>query len=159
MKLTNESCDRLRKNGFYFIAALLSVTDRDDLPEFVKTFIKTSGFDPYNPESTENLSVEQREHISDFDHEVGKYMYERAISTGKINYSDRTATFQYTVGAILVFVSFIYIFLITWIPIPEQNIRFVDTALGFLLGTVISTIIMYFFGASATNAHLPTVKK
>lgn len=42
----------------------------------------------------------------------------------------------------------IYIFLITFGTIPEQNVRFADTILGFLLGTIVSTIINYFFGSS-----------
>lgn len=42
----------------------------------------------------------------------------------------------------------VYIFLITFGTIPEQNVRFADTILGFLLGTIVSTIINYFFGSS-----------
>ena len=45
-------------------------------------------------------------------------------------------------------VAFIYIFLITFINIPQANIRFADTVLGFLLGTIVATIINFFFGSS-----------
>lgn len=45
-------------------------------------------------------------------------------------------------------VAFIYIFLITFINIPQNNIRFADTVLGFLLGTIVATIINFFFGSS-----------
>lgn len=52
----------------------------------------------------------------------------------------------------------VYIFLITFGTIPEQNVRFADTILGFLLGTIVSTIINYFFGSSTdkgvTNANI-----
>lgn len=41
-----------------------------------------------------------------------------------------------------------YIGCITFIAIPEANTRFADTILGFLLGTVIATILTYFFGSS-----------
>lgn len=51
------------------------------------------------------------------------------------------ATFWSIVGAL-------YIFLITFAPIPEANQRFADTTLGFLLGTIVATIIGYFFGSS-----------
>lgn len=51
------------------------------------------------------------------------------------------ATFWSIVGAM-------YIFLITFLWIPEANQRFADTTLGFLLGTIIATIIGYFFGSS-----------
>lgn len=42
----------------------------------------------------------------------------------------------------------VYLGLVTFINIPQQNIRFVDTVLGFLLGTVVATIIAYFYGSS-----------
>ncbi len=45
-------------------------------------------------------------------------------------------------------VSVLYIVAITFYEIPKENIRFADTILGFLLGTVIATIIGYFFGSS-----------
>lgn len=42
----------------------------------------------------------------------------------------------------------IYIGFITFSVIPEANIRFADTILGFILGTVVATIINFFFGSS-----------
>lgn len=45
-----------------------------------------------------------------------------------------------------------YIFLITFLTIPEANIRFADTTLGFLLGTIVATIINYFFGSSKSSS-------
>lgn len=41
-----------------------------------------------------------------------------------------------------------YIVLITFTDIPLANTRFADTILGFLLGTIVATIIVYFFGSS-----------
>jgi hypothetical protein len=43
----------------------------------------------------------------------------------------------------------VYIFLITFTNIPELNVRFADTILGFLLGTVVATILNFFLGSSA----------
>lgn len=43
---------------------------------------------------------------------------------------------------------FIYIFCITFVSIPEKNIRFADTAQGFLLGTVLSGCIAYYTGGN-----------
>jgi len=42
----------------------------------------------------------------------------------------------------------IYIFYITIADIPKENIRFVDTTLGFMLGTIIAGIIGFYFGSS-----------
>lgn len=48
--------------------------------------------------------------------------------------------------------SLTYITAITFIPIPENNIRFADTALGFILGSIVSPIIGYFYVASSTTS-------
>lgn len=44
-----------------------------------------------------------------------------------------------------------YIVLITVAEIPEKNIRFVDVVLGFILGTVVATILNFFFGSSQSS--------
>lgn len=44
--------------------------------------------------------------------------------------------------------SIVFIFTLLFVEIPENNIRLVDTILGFLLGTVIAGIITYYFGSS-----------
>jgi uncharacterized membrane protein YjjP (DUF1212 family) len=44
--------------------------------------------------------------------------------------------------------SALYIAFITFGDIPEANVRFADTILGFILGTIIATIVQFFFGSS-----------
>lgn len=44
--------------------------------------------------------------------------------------------------------SVFYIGFITFGTIPEANVRFADTCLGFVLGTLVSSIIAYFFGST-----------
>jgi hypothetical protein len=41
-----------------------------------------------------------------------------------------------------------YIGFITFGHIPAENVRFADTILGFMLGTVVATIIGFFYGSS-----------
>jgi hypothetical protein len=41
-----------------------------------------------------------------------------------------------------------YIGFITFGYIPEQNVRFADTILGFILGTLVATIVQFFYGSS-----------
>lgn len=43
----------------------------------------------------------------------------------------------------------LYIAFITFGNIPAGNVRFADTILGFILGTVIATILNFFFGSSS----------
>jgi hypothetical protein len=54
----------------------------------------------------------------------------------------------------------VYIALITFATIPVNNIRFADTILGFVLGTVVSTILNFFFGsAHGSSDKQETIKE
>lgn len=44
--------------------------------------------------------------------------------------------------------SIVYIGAISFMTIPPDNVRFVDTILGFILGTIISTIFNFWLGSS-----------
>jgi tetrahydromethanopterin S-methyltransferase subunit B len=44
-----------------------------------------------------------------------------------------------------------YVGAITFGTIPADNIRFADTVLGFILGTIIATILNFFFGSSKSS--------
>lgn len=41
-----------------------------------------------------------------------------------------------------------YVGFITFGAIPDNNVRFADTILGFILGTVVSTVLNFWFGSS-----------
>jgi len=41
-----------------------------------------------------------------------------------------------------------YLTSITFHDIPKDNIRFADTVLGFMLGTLLATIVNWYFGSS-----------
>ena len=45
----------------------------------------------------------------------------------------------------------LYIFLITFTPIPDNSVRFADTILGFLLGTIIAQMFNFFYGSSKSS--------
>lgn len=45
-------------------------------------------------------------------------------------------------------VATVYIAAVTFANIPAPNIRFADTIIGFVLGTVVATIINFFLGSS-----------
>lgn len=40
---------------------------------------------------------------------------------------------------------------VTFAPVPKDNLRFVDTLLGFLLGTAIASIFNFFLGTSMSS--------
>lgn len=56
--------------------------------------------------------------------------------------------FVYYFAAALCLGGAAFIAAITFIEIPEQNIRFADTALGFVLGSMLAPVVGFFFGTS-----------
>jgi hypothetical protein len=89
----------------------------------------------------------------------------RNMQVSALNQEDTfSKRFVYYYASFITFVSFAYIFFITFGSIPEANVRFADTILGFLLGVGLSNIIVYFFGSSKgskdkTDALLNASKK
>jgi hypothetical protein len=74
----------------------------------------------------------------------------RAMQVAALGQDDVFAKrFVYYFAAFWSVLAAVYIGFITFGQIPESNVRFADTILGFILGTVIATIMTYFFGSSA----------
>lgn len=90
-----------------------------------------------------------------------RHMQEVALTQDDI-FSKR---FVYYLAAGWSFFACAYIIIITIVTIPETSVRFVDTILGFLLGTVVATIIQFFLGSSIgskskdTLAEMLAIKK
>lgn len=42
---------------------------------------------------------------------------------------------------------------ITFINIPEENIRFADSLMSFMMGTIIATVLNFFFGSSESSKN------
>jgi len=59
--------------------------------------------------------------------------------------------FIYYLAAFWCIASTAYIYMITFYAIPPASVRYSDTILGFLLGTVISLILNFFFGSSKSS--------
>lgn len=64
--------------------------------------------------------------------------------------------FIYIFAMLWCFTAAVYIFCITFLTIPKESVRFADTILGFILGTVIAQIINYFYGYS--NAQISSTR-
>jgi hypothetical protein len=74
----------------------------------------------------------------------------RAMQVAALNQDDKfSKRFVMYLATFWSLTAVAYIFLITFTNIPEINIRFADTILGFLLGTVVATILNFFLGSSA----------
>lgn len=77
----------------------------------------------------------------------------RAMQTAALAQDDLfSKRFVYYLAAFWSVVGASYVYAITFVPIPETSVRFADTALGFILGTIIAGMIQFFFGSSAGSS-------
>lgn len=67
--------------------------------------------------------------------------------------------FIYWLAGGSLFLAFIYIFVITFLIIPESNQRFADTILGVVISVIITTIYNFFFGSSKGSKDKDDIKK
>jgi hypothetical protein len=52
------------------------------------------------------------------------------------------------IAIVSILFAFGYTIAITFIPIPEPNIRFADVSQGFIMGTIVAGVIGFYFGTS-----------
>lgn len=104
-----------------------------------------------------NLVTELRNKLIDNSQEIARLEFSdrenaRAMQIAALNQSDIfSKRFVYYLATAWSAFAMLYIAFITFGQIPVSNVRFADTILGFLLGTVVATILAYFFGSSAAN--------
>jgi pilus assembly protein TadC len=54
--------------------------------------------------------------------------------------------FKYRLATILIIMSLLYVFAVSFYEVPQANSRFVDTSVGMIISMVIGVIVPYFFG-------------
>lgn len=119
-----------------------SVTGATDLTTVVKDIQKDSVL---NNEVTMAL-IEQESEL--YKLTLADRADARAMQTAAFKQNDPfVKRFIYYLASFWSVVATAFIFLIVVYPIPEANLRFADVVLGFVLGTIIATIIQFFFGS------------
>jgi hypothetical protein len=110
-----------------FLGVIKSLVDKDEK------------ITPTNKEEINRLLI--------LDHEdrVNARAMQVSIATSKES-TKLAKNFIYYLASFWSLVSTVYLFMITFVHI--ENVRAADTILGFLLGTIVATIIAYFFGSS-----------
>lgn len=77
----------------------------------------------------------------------------RAMQVAALGQDDKfSKRFVYWFAAFWSLSACAYIAFITFGEIPANNVRFADTILGFVLGTLIATIIQFFYGSSRSSS-------
>ena len=124
------------------VAGIVSTLIQNNLPKVAQAVVD-KGLD-YVQEKT---GVELK---PDMNAEDITRLRERAMQIAAlINGNGISKSFVYVLATFWSLVAASYIFMITMVTIPADNVRFADTVLGFILATVVATILNFFFGSSA----------
>ncbi len=74
-----------------------------------------------------------------------------------------TKKFSHYYAWFITVVSFIYFFMVSFMPVENKNRDFINIILGFLIGTAVNSLIRFFYGSSnkaqeETNKQMKEVK-
>ena len=122
-----------------------------------KTGISLKTVTTLTPE--QELALKQFEESADFKRLSLEFENEKLKAQVTVNAQDMqkealkqddlfSKRFVYYFAAAWSIFAMVFIMAVIFAEIPKENIRFADTILGFLLGTIISAIIQFFYGSS-----------
>ena len=162
----------LMKNGLDILANVVKKKGKEFIEE-------KTGVDLSNPELTEEQLLTLKQYEMDHQEELLKIGLEekkltleekkmflgdtqdaRSMQETALKQDDKfSKRFIYYYAAFTTLCSFIYMGVITFASIPEANMHFVSTILGFMLGTLVSAIIQFFFGSSQGSKDKSDMEK
>lgn len=97
------------------------------------------------PEYNAKLQEEANRH-SEFMAQLDEQSTQRA--TDMYMKDEGTRKFSQNFAWFLTVVSFLYFFLVSFMPVDNHNRDFINIILGFLIGTAVNSLIRFFYGSS-----------
>jgi hypothetical protein len=115
--------------------------------------IRLAQLENQHEETLQKYAIERRgQELEEIKLEHSNTADARALQAAALAQEDKfSKRFVYYLASGWSISSVLYIGLITFMDIPLANIRFVDTILGFILGTVIASVLNYFFGSTKNS--------
>lgn len=160
-KLNSELIDTII-DGLYtkdvnlFALALRAMTD-DEAIDIIESAKRETQIDIKSSEIWSSLTPSQIDELQKFETNHRTYLlsiiekkYEKdSMLLKKVNEQDKDSSFRRKLAVGMLIYSCVFLCMIVWVPIPEPQNRYVDYILGFLTGTVVTTVINYFYGTSS----------
>ena len=138
----------LINNGMHSVADQVIEKGVDAVQEKLGMELKPEG--EATPEYNAKLSAEAMKH-EEFMAELDEKSRQRATDMQmQAMKSDDPFVRRFLYYFIMLWSAFSVIFIpcLIWMPIPENNIRFADTILGYILGTVVTGMFAFLLGSS-----------
>lgn len=133
----------LINNGMHKVADQVIEKGVDAVQQKLGMELKPEG--EATPEYNAKLQEEANRH-SEFMAELDEKSTQRA-SDMYMN-DEGTRKFSQAYAWFITSVSFLYFFLVSFMPIENRNRDFINIILGFLIGTAVNSLIRFFYGSS-----------
>ena len=133
----------LINNGMHKVADQVIEKGVDAVQQKLGMELKPEG--EATPEYNAKLQEEANRH-SEFMAQLDEQSTQRA--TDMYMQDDSTKRFTQMYAWFLTVVSFLYFFLVSFMPVENRNRDFINIILGFLIGTAVNSLIRFFFGSS-----------
>ena len=130
-------------NGMHKVADQVIEKGVDAVQEKLGMELKPQG--EATPEYNAKLQEEANRH-SEFMAELDEKSTQRATDMYMADPGTRAFTQHY--AWFLTIVSFLYFFLVSFLPVDNHNRDFINIILGFLIGTAVNSLIRFFYGSS-----------
>ena len=133
----------LINNGMHKVADQVIEKGVDAVQEKLGIELKPEG--EATPEYNDKLKAEAMKH-AEFMAELDEKSTQRA--TDMYMKDEGTRKFSQAYAWFITAVSFLYFFMVSFMPIENRNRDFINIILGFLIGTAVNSLIRFFFGSS-----------
>lgn len=156
-ELINTIIDGLYTKDVNLFALALRAMTEDEAKDIIESAIRETQIDIATSDIWSTLTSAQIDTLQKFETNHRTYLlsiiekkYETdSMMLKKVHEQDKDSSFRRKLAVGMLIYSCIFICMIIWIPIPEPQNRYVDYILGFLTGTVVTTVINYFYGNSS----------
>ena len=144
------------KLSSYDLKLLAVAIDSSDIYEH--QLLQNMIYDTVGIDITDTAALNEQEvtNLKKFEQENTDLLVSIIISSKKrglsyiVSFFFSRLSFNRVMGLMVFLFGCSYVGYVTVNTIPEDNIRFVDTVLGFVLGTMLSTVINFYFGSSTS---------
>ena len=133
----------LINNGMHKVADEVVEKGVDAVQQKLGMELKPEG--EATPEYNAKLQEEANRH-SEFMAQLDEKSTQRA--TDMYMQDDSTKKFSQMYAWFLTGASFVYFFMVSFMPVDNRNRDFINIILGFLIGTAVNSLIRFFYGSS-----------
>jgi len=130
-------------NGMHKVADQVIEKGVDAVQQKLGMELKPQG--EATPEYNAKLQEEANRH-SEFMAELDEKSTQRA--TDMYMNDESTRKFSQYYAWFITVISFLYFFMVSFMPIENRNRDFINIILGFLIGTAVNSLIRFFYGSS-----------